>query len=87
MNAAVDAGLVAADTAQTFAYNKLVVIYPKIICRNCGMKDLAKSGLKLDLADSSVRSAILPHFLDKAAADAAYGTAYKDAVLEQCCFL
>ncbi|NMC30257.1 MAG: molybdate ABC transporter substrate-binding protein [Pelolinea sp.] len=83
MNAAVDAGLVAADTAQTFAYNKLVVIYPKDNPAGIAeLKDLAKSGLKLDLADSSVPVGQYSlDFLDKAAADAAYGTAYKDAVL------
>ena len=83
MNAAVDAGLIAADTAQTFAYNKLVVIYPKDNPAGIAeLKDLAKSGLKLDLADSSVPVGQYSlDFLDKAAADAAYGTAYKDAVL------
>jgi len=83
MNAAVDAGLVAADTAQTFAYNKLVVIYPKDNPAGIAeLKDLAKAGLKLDLADSSVPVGQYSlDFLDKAAADAAYGTAYKDAVL------
>ncbi|MGV8026615.1 MAG: molybdate ABC transporter substrate-binding protein [Anaerolineaceae bacterium] len=83
MTSAIDAGRVAADTSSTFAYNRLVVIYPK---DNPGglteLKDLAKEGLKLDLADSSVPVGQYSlDFLDKAAADANYGSIFKEAVL------
>jgi molybdate transport system substrate-binding protein len=83
MTAAIDAGRVAADTSSVFVYNRLVVIYPK---DNPGgiteLKDLAKSGLKVDLADASVPvGQYALDFLDKATADASFGAQFKETVL------
>jgi molybdate transport system substrate-binding protein len=83
MTAAVDAQRVNADDSRTFVYNRLAVIYPK---DNPGgiveLKDLAKSGLKLDLADKSVPvGQYALDFLDKAAADASFDPKFKDNVL------
>lgn len=83
MTSAIDAGRVAADASAVFAYNKLVVIFPK---DNPGeiteLKDLAKEGLKLDLADSSVPVGQYSlDFLDKATADARFDPQFKDTVL------
>jgi len=71
------------DAAQTFAYNKLTVIYPK---DNLGeisvLQDLAKSGLMIILADETVPvGKYSQEFLDKASADAAFGTDFKEKVL------
>ena len=83
MTAAIDAQRVNVDNAQPFVYNRLVVIFPK---ENPGglveLKDLAKAGLKLVLADESVPVGQYGlDFLDKASADAAFGAAFKDDVL------
>ena len=83
MTAVVDAGRVNADDAQTFAYNKLVVIYPK---DNPGeltqLQDLAKSGLMIILADETVPvGKYSQEFLDKASADESFGSDFKDNVL------
>ncbi len=83
MTAAVDAQRVNAEASQPFAYNRLVVIFPKENPAGLAeLKDLAKSGLMLDLADETVPvGQYALEFLDKASADAAYGTAFKDDVL------
>lgn len=83
MTAAIDAARVNEADSAVFVYNRLTVIYPK---NNPGeiteLKDLAKSGLKLDLADASVPVGQYSlDFLDKAAADANYGASFKDDVL------
>jgi molybdate transport system substrate-binding protein len=83
MTAAIDAGRVNADDSQTFANNKLVVIFP---ADNPGdvtsLQDLAKSGLMIILADETVPVGKYSlEFLDKASADATYGSDYKDSVL------
>ncbi len=83
MTAAVDAKRVNADDAKNFAFNRLVVIFPK---DNPGgiaaLKDLAKSGLKIVLGDKTVPvGQYALDFLDKASADANYGAAFKDGVL------
>jgi molybdate transport system substrate-binding protein len=83
MTAAIDAGRVTADASSVFAYNRLVVIYPK---DNPGgiaeLKDLAKEGLKVDLADASVPvGQYALDFLDKASADANFGSQFKEDVL------
>lgn len=84
MDTAVEAKRVNKDDAKTFANNRLVVIYPK--ANPAGLKelkDLAKTGIKLDLADKAVPvGQYALDFLDKAAKDAAYGADYKDAVLK-----
>lgn len=55
MDAAIKTGRVVSGTAQTFARNRLVVITPKAGPNPITqLKDLAKPGLKLVLADKSV---------------------------------
>ncbi len=83
IQAAVDAGRVSSDDVEIFAYNRLVVIFPQ---DNPGgvekLLDLAKSGLKLDLADKSVPVGQYSlDFLDRAVADPAFGANFKDDVL------
>ncbi|NMC58631.1 MAG: molybdate ABC transporter substrate-binding protein, partial [Candidatus Methanofastidiosa archaeon] len=75
---------VAEGTDSVFAYNKLVVIYPKDNPAGITeLQDLAKEGLVLDLADSSVPVGQYSlDFLDKASADSAFGASFKDDVLK-----
>ena len=84
MTAAVDAKRVNKADAKTFVTNRLVVIYPK--ANPAGLKelkDLAKSGLKLDLADKSVPVGQYGlDFLDKAVKDPGFDPTFKDAVLK-----
>ena len=84
MGATIDAGSVISGTQQIFARNRLVVIYPKD--NPAGLKDLndlANPGLKLVLAAKEVPvGQYTLDFLDKAAADPALGTTFKDAVLK-----
>jgi molybdenum ABC transporter molybdate-binding protein len=84
MDAAVTSERVNKDDAQTFVKNRLVVIYPKDNPAGLKeLKDLSKSGLKLDLADKSVPvGQYALDFLDKAVKDTAYGASFKDAVLK-----
>jgi molybdenum ABC transporter molybdate-binding protein len=84
MTAAVDAKRVNTDDAKTFVKNRLVVIYPKDNPAGLKeLKDLAKLGLKLDLADKSVPvGQYALDFLDKAVKDASFGAGFKDAVLK-----
>ncbi len=84
MTSAIDAQRVNADDSKAFAYNRLVVIFPK---SNPGgvseLKDLAKSGLKLDLADKSVPvGQYALDFLERAAANENFGQQFKDNVLK-----
>jgi molybdate transport system substrate-binding protein len=84
MGVAIEAGRVVSGTQRVFAHNRLVVIYPRD--NPAGLKelrDLARPGLRLVLADKEVpvgRYAL--DFLDKAAGDAAFGSAFKDGVLQ-----
>lgn len=83
MNAAVEAGGIAQGAQQIFANNQLVVIYRQD--NPAGMKelnDLAEPGLKLVLAtkEAPVGSYSL-EFLEKAAADPAFGPTFRDNVL------
>lgn len=76
------AGLV--NTSQIFAQNKLVVIIP---ANNPGgittLKDLAKPGVKIDMAAPSVPAGNYAlQILDKMAQSADYTPAYKAAVLQ-----
>ncbi len=72
------------STPQVFARNHLVVIVPKD--NQAGIKtlqDLAKVGIKLDLADKTVPVGNYTlQMLDKLSADATYGAGFKDAVLK-----
>lgn len=84
MDAAVTSKRVNKDDSKTFVKNRLVVIFPK---SNPGglkeLKDLARAGLKIDLAAKSVPvGQYALDFLDKAVKDSAFGTTYKDAVLK-----
>jgi molybdate transport system substrate-binding protein len=83
MQVVVDAGKIAADAVTPFASNRLVVIYPKD--NPAGLADLAglsTDGLKLILAAKEVPVGQYSlDFLDKAAADPAFGADYKDVVL------
>jgi molybdate transport system substrate-binding protein len=83
MTAAIDAQRVNADDAQTFATNRLVVIFPKDNPAGIAeLKDLSKSGLKIVLGDKTVPVGQYSlDFLDKASADANYGSTFKDDVL------
>ena len=83
MDEAVLSGRVRQGAPVVFAYNRLVVIYP---LDNPGalkqLKDLAKPGLKLVFAAREVPVGQYSlDFLDKAAADPAFGERYKNHVL------
>ncbi len=83
MDVVIEANRVNQDDASTFVKNRLVVIFPN---ENPGgmteLKDLAKPGLKLDLADKAVPVGQYSlDFLDKAVEDPAFGAAFKDGVL------
>lgn len=84
MDAAIKSGRVDAGTPQVFVNNRLVVIFPQ---DNPGgvtaLKDLAKPGLKLDLADETVPvGKYSVEFLDKASADPAFDPQFKENVLK-----
>jgi molybdate transport system substrate-binding protein len=84
MGVTIDAGSVISGTQQTFAKNRLVVIYPKDNPAEIKeLKDLARPGLKLVLAAQEVPvGQYALDFLDKAAADPAFGATFKDDVLK-----
>jgi molybdate transport system substrate-binding protein len=84
MDAMLEAGRVKSGDAETFAKNRLVVIFPKYNpAAMKALKDLAKPGLKLDLADPSVPvGQYTLKFLDKAAKDSHFGPAFKNVVLK-----
>ena len=84
MDAAVTSMRVNQADSQTFVTNRLVVIFPKD--NPAGLKtlqDLAKPGLKLDLADKSVPvGQYALDFLDKALQDPTFDAKFKDNVLK-----
>lgn len=84
MDAAIASNRVNADASKPFVKNHLVVIFPKDNPAGLTeLKDLAKEGLKLDLADRSVPVGQYSlDFLDKATADPAFGLQFKDDVLK-----
>jgi molybdate transport system substrate-binding protein len=84
MDAAVTSKRVNKDDPQTFVKNRLVVIFPKDnLAMVMELKDLAKPGLKLDLADKAVPvGQYALDFLDKAVKDTAFGAAFKADVLK-----
>ncbi len=83
MDVVVKAGQVTGTSVQTFAHNRLVVIYPKANPAHVQtLQDLAKSGLRLDLAASTVPvGQYALDFLTKASADPAFGASFKANVL------
>ncbi|MDQ3704342.1 MAG: molybdate ABC transporter substrate-binding protein [Chloroflexota bacterium] len=83
MDKAVSAGLTS-GSPQPLARNLLVVVLPNENFGNISsLKDLAKSGIKLSLADPGVPVGKYSlEVLDKLSADPAYGAAFKQAVLK-----
>jgi len=83
MDAVIEARGIISGTQQTFAQNRLVVIYPQDNPASLKeLKDLAKSDLKLIFAAKEVPVGQYSlDFLDKAVADPAFGTAFKEDVL------
>ncbi len=83
MNGVIANGNIVTETQQTFARNRLVVVFPPDNPAGIAtLADLANPGVKLDFAGKEVpvgRYSL--DVLDKAVADPAYGQAYKDAVL------
>ncbi|MFZ5821077.1 MAG: molybdate ABC transporter substrate-binding protein [Chloroflexota bacterium] len=84
MDAAIQSGRVDAKASQVFVNNRLVVIFPKDSPGGLAtLQDLAKPGLKLDLADESVPvGKYSVEFLDKASADPAFDPLFKENVLK-----
>jgi molybdate transport system substrate-binding protein len=79
MNVVINAGGIDASASKVFVHNLLVVIFPK---NNPGqintLQDLAKPGLKIVLAASSVPAGQYAiDFLGKASADPSFGANYK----------
>jgi len=84
MTAAINAQRVNKEDVKTFALNKLVVILPKDNpAKLSALEDLAKPGVKLDLADISVPvGQYSQDFLDKASANTRFGKSFKTQVLK-----
>ncbi len=84
IDAVVKGGRIDQGVSKPFVNNRLVVIYPKANPAGIQtLKDLAKPGLKLILADKSVPvGQYALNFLDKAVKDPTLGANYKDAVLK-----
>jgi molybdate transport system substrate-binding protein len=84
MDAAIESKSVIADDAKTFAKNRLVVIFPKDNPAGLmELKDLTKTGVKLDLADKVVPVGQYSlDFLDKAVKDPGFGPQFKDNVIK-----
>lgn len=84
MNVAVKGGQVEGASVKTFAHNRLVVIYPSANPAHLHtLQDLARAGLKLDLAAATVPvGAYALDFLTKASADPSFGASYKANVLK-----
>lgn len=84
MDAAVASGRVTQDGARIFVTNRLVVIVPK--GNPAGLRtlnDLARVGLKLDLADASVPvGQYALDFLDKASQNEKFGPVFNEDVLK-----
>lgn len=84
MQAAVDASRVDEAAIQTFAHNRLVVIYPEDNPAGIdGLKDLARPGLKLVMAAKEVPVGQYSlEFLEKAGQEPALGPSFQQAVLK-----
>jgi molybdate transport system substrate-binding protein len=84
MDAMLASGRVAKGDVKTFVRNRLVVIFPIANpARLVELKDLARPGLKLDLADQSVPvGQYALDFLGKAVKDPAFEPTFKDNVLK-----
>jgi molybdate transport system substrate-binding protein len=84
IEAAAKAGLLDPKSVRTFARNRLVVIHPAANpARLAALADLARPGVKLDLADEAVPVGQYTRaMLDKAAADPSLGPDFKTRVLK-----
>jgi molybdate transport system substrate-binding protein len=84
MEVVIAAGEVVSGTQQTFAKNRLVVIYPQDNPAGLtNIKDLSNPGLKLVLAAKEVPvGQYTLDFLDKAESDPAFQATFKDDVLK-----
>ncbi len=84
MDVVVKGGGVDGASVRTFAHNRLVVIYPAANPAGIAtLQDLAKKGVKIDLAASTVPAGKYAlDFLTKAGADPAFGPSYKAEVLQ-----
>jgi molybdate transport system substrate-binding protein len=82
MDAVVKTGQVDQNAPKVFVKNRLVVIYPKANpAKISKLQDLAKPGLKIDLAAKEVPvGQYALDFLAKASQDASFGAAYQAAV-------
>jgi len=83
IDAALGSKLAESADVRLFAWNRLVVLYPKANPAHLGtLQDLAKPKLKLIVADKAVPvGKYTLEMLDKAAADPALGAEFKSAVL------
>ena len=83
MDAVIEVRGIISGTQQTFAKNRLVVIYPQDNPASLKeLKDLSIPGLKLVFAAKEVPvGGYSLDFLDKASADSAFGTTFKEDVL------
>lgn len=84
MDNAIKGGVAISGTQKIFARNRLVVIFPKDNpAKIAALADLARPGLKLDLADKAVPvGQYTLDMLDKMSADATYGADFKANVLK-----
>ncbi len=84
MNVVIQSGAVDASSNKVFVHNLLVVIFPKSNPAGIAqLQDLAKPGLKIVLAASSVPAGqYAVDFLGKASADPSFGADYKANVLK-----
>lgn len=84
MNVAVQGGQITSSSVQTFAHNRLVVIYPKNNPAHITtLQDLATPGIRLVLAAQAVPvGQYALDFLTKASADPSFGANYKADVLK-----
>jgi molybdate transport system substrate-binding protein len=84
MDAAIESKRVNADDATIFVKNRLVIIFPKDNPAGLTeLKDLAKTGIKLDLADKVVPVGQYSlDFLDKAIKDPGFDPQFKDNVIK-----
>jgi molybdate transport system substrate-binding protein len=82
MEVVIAASRVDRASVQTFACNRLVVIYPATSAPLAGLEDLAEPGLKLVLAAAEVPAGRYSlDFLDRAALEPEYGHTFRAAVL------
>jgi molybdate transport system substrate-binding protein len=83
MDTAKGESLVKPETIHDFARNRLIVIYPKDNPgKIAGLKDLANSGVKIDIADASVPvGKYTLQMVDQVAKDPTFGAEFKKGFL------